>query len=121
MTRRHDPGDPEVSFRCSTDLGPLFVPPRVLARAADPQPSHDAAEVVADSHAAAQGLLILGALAVAGPEGLTAGQLDDRLFAGHHTAAKRLPLLAEQGLVERTGERRANPSGVRATVWRAVR
>lgn len=121
MTRRHDPDDPEVSFRRAPDLGPLFVPPHALARAADPQPSHDATEMVSGELALLQNDGIVGWLRGVGPRGCTAAELDAKLFKGHHTAAKRLPLLAEQGLVERTGERRANPSGVRATVWRAVR
>ena len=51
---------------------------------------------------------------------LTADEIDVHLFSGHHTAARRLPELAELGLVHRSTDKRPTRAGRAAFIWRAM-
>ena len=87
------------------------------ARATDPQTSHDAANSIRDI-AARQQRLIINELQASGP--MTADEIDVAVFSGRHTAARRLPELAKQGLVTRSPSKRPTRSGRAAHIWRAI-
>ena len=91
------------------------------ARRSDPETSHEAAEVTEGSgSAASQRAAVLALLRSIGSHGATADEVDEALFEGHHTAARRLPELREAGEVYRTTEKRTTTRGCRAFVWIAV-
>ncbi len=89
------------------------------ARKTDPTPSHDAALKVTDKGIAAdQSRLISDTLRAAGITGMTADELDVKLFNGKHTAGKRLPDLARAGFVVRhPTEKRRSRGNINVTVW----
>ena len=53
------------------------------------------------------------------PKGLTSLEIAARTQLPYHEVARRIPDLKRAGLVIDSGERRRNPSGLQAAVWRA--
>lgn len=51
--------------------------------------------------------------------GLTSRQIAGALTLSYHEVARRMSDLKRAGLVVDSGERRRNPSGLQAAVWRA--
>lgn len=102
--------------------------PHTHARTTDPDTSHDAAETV--THVAVMRARVYG-LYLTHPEGLTDEQLLAVYSAQHggslrslearSSPRKRRSDLAQQGLLEDSGERRRLTSGRRGVVWRARR
>ena len=87
------------------------------ARNTDPETSRDAADSMVQA-AEGQRNAILAELRKSGP--LTADEIDVHLFSGHHTSARRLPELAELGLVHRSTDKRPTRAGRAAFIWRAT-
>jgi hypothetical protein len=63
---------------------------------------------------------VLAEIAAAGPSGLTADQVGARLGEDWRAVRPRVSELRRAGKVAPTGERRANDTGLKATVWKAV-
>jgi len=93
---------------------PLFEP---RARNSDPVTSHQAAESMM-GEAQGQRANILAALTMFGP--MTADELDEKLDLRDTSAGRRLPELAEMGLVERLKDMRRTRSNRQAHIWRAL-
>jgi hypothetical protein len=79
--------------------------------------SKDAAKAVAS---AAPGLRdrVFEAIGYSGAEGLTADQAASQLAYSVLAIRPRVAELAKAGKIIKTGERRANASGLKAAVWR---
>lgn len=104
-------------FKCACGHTFAVVAPMPRARSTDPETSRDAADSMVQA-AEGQRSAILAELRKSGP--LTADEIDVHLFSGHHTAARRLPELAELGLVHRSTDKRPTRAGRAAFIWRAM-
>ena len=83
----------------------------------EPTTSRDAAKAMSSR----SGILcerVLRAIGNAGPAGLTADQAVARIGETVLAVRPRLTELKWSGKIERTGERRANASSIKAQVWR---
>jgi hypothetical protein len=92
---------------------------RKMARATDPDTSHEAAQDAAgnsDKHRA----LALRLLEEAGPDGLTDFDLAAATGIQQTSIGKRRGELRDAGLVINSGRKRPSPSGSAAIVWVAV-
>lgn len=87
------------------------------AHAGDPDTSFaaaNAAQEFANGHCAR-----IHRLLVIYPDGLTSLEISNRTGLDYHAVARRIKDLTSAETVENSGERRANPNGCMATVWRA--
>lgn len=92
---------------------------RPVARATDPDTSHQAAEDVLPK-AQRHRDLALAALRLAGERGLTDFELADLTGVAQTSIGVRRHELVKLGLVVATDDRRSAPSGSAAIVWRAL-
>lgn len=84
----------------------------------EPSTSRDAAKAIAGASERLRDR-VFAAIAAAGPDGLTADQAASALACTPFAVRPRVTELCRMGLVEPTGARRANDSGMSAKVWRA--
>ena len=99
---------------------PDATPPRSrMARASDPQTSHDAAaQHVASGANAAQRM---ACLRVMNRTWMTSDEVAELAGIERHAAARRLPELARVGLVERGPAKVSTVGGRRGVTWRKVK
>jgi len=90
-----------------------------MARASDPQTSHEAADrALASGAVYGQRAAVLGA--VKRRPGATAGELARDLgHATNHVTCRRLPELRARGLVRRGDPRKCRVTGFRCATWEA--
>ena|ERR1700730_15124591 len=79
--------------------------------------SRDAAKLISDRAGHLRDLVLM-AIENSGHRGLTADQAAERIGETVLSVRPRVTELFMANKIERTGERRANASGVRAAVWR---
>jgi hypothetical protein len=98
------------------DPAPIWTP---VARASDPETSHQAAAAAA-VRAGTDRALALRALARAGDRGLTDFELEAATRIKQTSIGKRRGELVKSGYVEFAGAKRMAPSGTPAMVWRVT-
>ncbi len=81
--------------------------------------SEDAAKAI-EPRAGSLRARALGVLRQIMPEGMTPDQIAKKMGCTVLAVRPRITELAHANLIEKTGERRLNTSGVNADVWRAV-
>lgn len=114
----YKPTSPEELTRDLFDRGELKYPAFPGHRKGS-DTSREAAEAIAPAASTWRGR-VAKLFADVFPAGLTADEAAKRLDATPFLIRPRVTELGAAGLIERTGERRANPnSSMRANVWRA--
>lgn len=110
--------DPSQTALFSTEEKKITTGPDPVARASDPDTSHEAAASMVDE-AQNQRIQIYAWLVGHGP--MTADELDEALGFRLTSSGRRLPELRETGKVRMTEEKRKTRSGRSARLWEAIR
>jgi len=92
-----------------------------LARKSDPETSHEAAKEVKIGPLQIAVLRTLRASEQLDPPGLTMNQVVEISGRPNESITPRFRPLAKKGLIYNTGEKRRNPSGKLAIVWRITK